>query len=504
MSTPAIKSTSQELTKSNLLAKNLVLNLIGFGAPLIVAVFAIPLLVKHIGLDRFGILTLAWVVIGYLSLLDMGLGRALTKIVAEKLGRGLEETVPSLIWTALVIMCSLGVVIAVMAMALSALLVEDVLNIPPELKHETISTFYLLSGSVPIVIISVAFRGILEAHQRFDIINGIRIPLGIYSFLAPLAVLPFSNNLFIIVLILVGGKLVGLLVQFLFCLRVVPLLKDAITFKASNAVMLFKFGSWMTVTNIISPFLIYVDRFIIGSLISVTAVAYYATPVEMVLKLLMISGALTGVLFPAFSTSFNMDPGRSQKLFQRGVKYVFLMIFPFSLLIVTFAHEGLDLWLGMEFSENSTVVLQCSAAGVLLLCLGQVPYAMIQGAGRPDLTAKLHFIELIVYIPILVLLTKTYGINGVAYAWLLRVSIDMICMYFFSQKVLNSKIMSLKHQIWIGLGALFILYLASTLSEIIGKMVFFVFVLVALIAITWKFFLLPEEKKLLMFKPTLS
>jgi O-antigen/teichoic acid export membrane protein len=502
LSTPAIRNTSRELTKSNLLAKNLALNLIGFGAPLVVAVFAIPLLVKHMGVDRFGILTLAWVVIGYLSLLDMGLGRALTKLVAEKLGSGLEETVPALIWTALVIMCSLGVVIAVIAMALSPLLIKDVLNIPPELKHETILTFYLLSGSVPIVIISVAFRGILEAHQRFDIVNGIRIPLGIYSFLAPLAVLPFSSSLFFIVLILVAGKLVGLLIQFLFCLHVVPLLRDAITFKSSNVVMLFKFGSWMTVTNIISPLLIYVDRFIIGSLISVTAVAYYATPVEMVLKLLMISGALTGVLFPAFSTSFDMDPGRSEKLFRKGVKYVFLMIFPFSLLIVTFAFEGLNLWLGMEFSEHSTIVLQCSAVGVLLLCLGQVPYAMVQGAGRPDLTAKLHFIELIVYIPILVLLTKTYGINGVALAWILRVSIDMICMYYFSQKILNSKMMALKHQIGIGLGALFLLYIASTLSDTIGKMVFFVVVVVALIAITWKFFLIPEEKKLLMFKST--
>lgn len=502
MSTPAFRNTSKELTKSNLLARNLVLNLIGFGAPLTVAVFAIPLLVKHMGVERFGILTLAWVVIGYLSLLDMGLGRALTKLVAEKLGSGLEETIPSLIWTALVIMCSLGVVIAVIAMVLSPLLIKDVLNIPAELKHETISTFYLLSGSVPIVIISVAFRGVLEAHQRFDIINGIRIPLGIYSFLAPLAVLPFSINLFFIVLILVIGKLVGLLIQFIFCLRVVPSLKHAITFKSSNAVMLFKFGSWMTVTNIISPLLIYADRFFIGSLISVTAVAYYATPVEMVLKLLMISGALTGVLFPAFSTSFETDPKRSEKLFQRGVKYVFLMIFPFSLLIVTFAHEGLNLWLGMEFSENSTVVLQCSAAGVLLLCLGQVPFAMIQGAGRPDLTAKLHFIELIIYIPVLVLFTKTYGINGVAYVWVLRVSIDMICMYYFSRKVLKSNIMELKHQIWIGLGAFFILYLASTFSDIVGKMIFFVVVIVVLIAITWKFFLIPEEKKLLLFKST--
>ena len=69
-------SARDKLTRGSLLARNTVWNLIGYGAPLVVAVFAIPLLVRGLGTSRFGVLTLAWVLVGYLSIFDLGLSRA--------------------------------------------------------------------------------------------------------------------------------------------------------------------------------------------------------------------------------------------------------------------------------------------------------------------------------------------------------------------------------------------------------------------------------------------
>ena len=76
------------LTGGSRLAHNSVLNLIGQGIPFLAAFFAIPLLIRGLGTDRFGVLTLAWMVIGYFSLFDLGLGRALTQVVAENASRG--------------------------------------------------------------------------------------------------------------------------------------------------------------------------------------------------------------------------------------------------------------------------------------------------------------------------------------------------------------------------------------------------------------------------------
>lgn len=59
---------------------------------------------------RFGVLALAWTVVGYFSPLGIGLGWALTNLVAEKPGnKGQDDEIPSLVWTAMSMMTVLGV-----------------------------------------------------------------------------------------------------------------------------------------------------------------------------------------------------------------------------------------------------------------------------------------------------------------------------------------------------------------------------------------------------------
>ena len=76
-------------------------------------------------------------------------------------------------------MAVLGILGTVVVATLSPWLVEGVLKMPEELRPETLTTFYLLAFSIPIVIGTTGLRGILEAHQRFGLVNAVRIPLGI-------------------------------------------------------------------------------------------------------------------------------------------------------------------------------------------------------------------------------------------------------------------------------------------------------------------------------------
>jgi O-antigen/teichoic acid export membrane protein len=491
-------STTDKLTRGSRLARNSVLNLLGYCTPLVVAIFAIPLLIRGLGTDRFGVLALAWVLIGYLSLFDLGLSRALTKLVAEKLGVGQEQEIPALVWTALFVMFFLGLGVTVVVSLLLPWLVRDILNIPQELYTETLTAFYLLAIFVPIVIISVGFRGILDAHQRFDLTNAVRIPLGIYSFIAPLLVLPFSRSLFPVVGILVAGRLIACLVQLLLCFHVVPSLRKDIVLRRTMVGPLIRFGSWMTVTNIVSPLMVYLDRFFIGALISVAAVAYYATPHEVVTKLLLISGSVMGVLFPAFSTSFAQDHSRTKLLFGRGVKCIFLILFPITLLIVTMAHDGLRFWLGDEFAQNSTKVLQWIAVGVFIHSLGQVPYALIQGVGRPDLTAKLHLIELPFYLICLWWIIGINGIVGAAIAWVLRIAVDTLFMFVMAQRLLQIREGMMWRKLLLMGFVLLTFVLATVLTGLAVKVLFLLLMLLTYVPTIWFLILAQEERALIV------
>ena len=86
-----------------LLVRNVLLNAIGQALPLAVGLVVIPFIVHGLGPDRFGLLSLAWVVMGYFTLFDLGLERATTKFVAEALGKGDEDKIPRLVWTAVMV-----------------------------------------------------------------------------------------------------------------------------------------------------------------------------------------------------------------------------------------------------------------------------------------------------------------------------------------------------------------------------------------------------------------
>jgi O-antigen/teichoic acid export membrane protein len=162
--------------KSSLLAKNVALNFIGQMIPLVIAVLTMPYVIHGLGPERFGILSIAWIVLGYFSMFDLGLGRSTTKFVAEALGKGETERISPIVWTSLISQLVLGIMGGIIWALITPFLVERVLNIPPELIGETRTTLYLLSFSILIIICSISLRGVLEAGQRFDLVNAVSIP----------------------------------------------------------------------------------------------------------------------------------------------------------------------------------------------------------------------------------------------------------------------------------------------------------------------------------------
>jgi O-antigen/teichoic acid export membrane protein len=484
------------LTGGRLLARNAVWNLLGYGAPMAVAVFCIPILIRGLGKERFGVLTLAWALIGYASLFDVGLGRALTQLVARKLGAGEDREVSSLAWTSLLLMLLLGFVGTATILLISPWLAGRGLHIPAALQKETLQSFRLLGLSLPFVITTAGLRGLLEAHQRFGPINALRIPMGVFTFAGPLLVLPFSKSLVPVVGTLVAGRIAVWAAHLLVCLRFLPELSRSIAWERSVAGPLLRFGGWMTVTNVVSPLMVTLDRFLIGALVSMTAVAYYATPYEVVTKCLLLPGALMGVMFPAFSAGFAQDRERTALLFGRSVKSLLLVLFPILLCTVALAQDGLKLWLGPEFAQHSFRVLQWLAVGVFINGLAYVPFAFLQGAGRPDLTATLHLIELPLYLGLLWWLIGTRGIEGAAIAWSARVAVDALFLFVLAKRLLPGESpMRLRTALLPAL-ALLILALAALLQGPIVKGLFLLVTILCFVLVTWFRILTPEERSL--------
>jgi len=419
----------------SLIARNALLNLIGQAVPLLVGVVTIPFVVRGLGVDRFGLLSLAWVVLGYFTIFDLGLGRATTKYVAEAVGRGEDDQIPKIVWTSVTVQAAMGLIGALVLVGITDLLVERILNIPPELLSEAKDTFHLLALSIPLVLVSSSFSGVMEAVQRFDLVNAVRIPSSALTYILPLVGVNLGWGLPGIVALLLLARLATLVAFITIDLRIVPHMRR---YSGSAALLsrLFSFGGWITVSSMVGPILVYLDRFIIGTILTIAALAYYTAPYEAVTRLWIVSASLTATLFPAFST---LDgSGRKQTLgmfFSRSVKYVLLTTGPVVVVIYLFAGEILQIWLGSDFAAESTLAMQVLAFGVLINSLAHTPFAFLQGIGRPDIPAKFHLLELPVYLVAAWILVSRFGIPGAAGAWTMRVALDAFLLFVAAFKI---------------------------------------------------------------------
>lgn len=471
----------------------------GYLAPLLVAVFVIPQLISGMGTDRFGVLALCWMILGYFSLFDLGLGRALTKIVGENIGANREEEVPTIIITGLVLMLILGLMSLILVIALSKILATRILHIPILLQDESYYSFRILAFSLPFVTLTAGLRGLFEAYQRFGIINIIRTLNGIFTFIVPLVAIQFSPLLNVTIAGLAIVRVFIFLLYFLLLFSIITSLKN-IKFRKSCAISMIKLGGWMSVSNIIGPIMVYFDRFLIGMWLTVTAVAYYVTPYEIITKILLVATALARVLFPAFSTTITSDHSKSIELYSRGLRIVIFILFPIIMLFQLFAFYGLDIWVGQEFADHGTPVLQWLALGVLWNAVAQISFSLIQAAGRADITAKLHVLETPVYLFLLFALIKSSGITGAALAWTLRIIIDAFILLLISKRMVKEAIPMFNGVLFALVSSipLTLIFVSSLLLEI--RLIVFVIFLLLFVNYSWKYLLTAVEKKhLLLF-----
>lgn len=470
---------------SRVLARNTILNFAGLVLPLGVALLCVPLLVNRMGTDRFGVLALAWVIAGYFSLFDLGLGRALTKLVAERLGKTSEYELSTLVWTAVALTSMLGILGAVVLWAATPWLTSAALKIPSELRGEASIALQFTALSIPIAVSTSCIRGVLEAKQRFDIVNAIRIPFGALTFIGPVCALPFSVSLVPAAVILFTIRIIGAFATVGGCFVAMPSLKDNVKFQIAAVRELIKFGMWLTVTNIISPVMTYFDRFVIAMTISASAVAYYSTPYDLVTRLWVVPAALGSALFPAFAATIASNLRERRAIFTSGTAATFLAAFPATFLVIIYADEVMTLWIGSVFAAESFKVLRWLALGVFINCLAQIAFTLIQGLGRPDFTAKLHLVEAPFYVLLLLFLLGRMGIEGAAIAWTVRVAVDALVLFVKSWKLVGEEWRAVSRQIAIIFVSLMALGIAMEVTQPTLKALFSAGVLLFFIVLIW-------------------
>lgn len=406
-----------------------IFNLLGNILPILVALVSVPVIAHHAGVERLGALGVVWALVGYFGFLDFGLSRVVTRRVANAVEQGrLSEELTELrgfFWWWVV---PVLVMIALSFLGLHALFAGYLPSGP--MGQELTQVWAWIAWSIPVTLATNWLRGILEGLQRFARINVLRTVFGTWTYAAPAIAVLYLPTLEVMIASIVLGRIVAFVAHALACLQAEREIILGPAPRRSGSVQRFLTeGGWMTVSNLISPLMVYFDRFVLAALLPAKSVAWYVTSQEVMLRTLLIPGALAGVLFPRFSGASNSAALATYiALYQRGIRVVAALMLPLCLLAAAGAYDAMRIWMGEPFALNSYRVVEIIAVGIFANSIAQLPFAWLQGMGRSKLTAQLHIVEFPLYAAGLYFCVGYWGIVGAAWMWTFRVLMDCLLL----------------------------------------------------------------------------
>lgn len=413
---------------------NVVWSFAGLGVPLIVAFLTIPSLIARLGVERFGLLALAWGLIGFAGIFDLGIGRATTQTISRLRGSNQLAQIPAVISIAAKFSLRAGGAGAILLSIAVLAGVQTHIKYGEALSAEVTSAAYLLALAIPIQSMSAMFRGVNEAFENFREISLVRIGLGIANFFGPFCAALITTHLAALVSTLLLSRLIAF---FLFrrCAKTyltgeasTEALTDLSKVSPQIARQLLSFGAWFTVSSVLYPFLAQADRFLIGAVVSAAAVGTYVVPYEIVVQSLILVGAITTVMFPRLSALIGSRPTEGVRAFYRWLMLATTMMLLVSAILAVSLPYLLTLWLRGTLPDGAISVGQILCVGLAPYTVGTMYVALIHAYNRADITGKVNLLEVPIFLAVLYWMTAHHGIQGAAWAWVIRVTLNALLL----------------------------------------------------------------------------
>lgn len=401
-------------------------NIAAIVIPTLVALPVLGMLARMLDVELFGIFTLIFAILGYASVFDMGLSRALVRSIS--INRNSNVDIKEYLFASSITIVSIGCIVSLVIFLFKAN-IASLLNVTDVIYADVINCLFLVSFVIPFLLLNIVWQSYLEGLERFKELTVLKVVTSILLSVMPLLFMFIKNSIVFAVAGLVFARLISFFVFYFYACRELKKYSHYRFFNRVKLKELFKFGSWLTISNIVSPMMVYFDRFVLSSMVGASNVALYTAPSEIVSKLLMVPSAVSKTLFPKISNK--LDTKVVYKVFGFLLLVVFFMALPF----FVFSEQILTLWLGSGYEAASTT-LRILLVGFIFNSLAQIPYTYIQAKGFSNVTAKIHLLEVIPYFMLLNLLVDLYSFNGAALAWSIRVFIDfsILCLFFLKMK----------------------------------------------------------------------
>ena len=413
------------------LLKNSTWNLLGTAASAAVMVPAMGFFARTLDAESFGLLALVLAFVGYASVLDGGFARAVVREVAA-IGAN-NADIPKIMGTALWVVLAIGVLAALVFVAIAPWLV-GLMHVSSDLYIGAVNGFRLSALIAPVILVTMVWLAPMEGLNQFAGLNLIRsVGFALIVGVSIVAVLIEPRFESAVLGLLIGRVLMAALSGWSSS-RLTGHCFGAFDRMALQA--LYRFGGWITVSNLVTPLLDYLDRFVLSIMGGASSLAYYAAPADGMQKMQSLPGAVARALFPLLSARQGED---LRQLIMRALLIQALIGFGVAVSLIAFSDQIIALWLGADFVEASSPVSKILAVGFAFNAMAWVPQTALQAMGYAKCTAFVSMCQILPYVLLLIVLISAFGLVGAAAAWAARAFVDLCLLGWVYRRTILRK-----------------------------------------------------------------
>lgn len=397
------------------LSKNIVYNVFGQGALIVLNLLAVKFIFRGLGDDALGIIFFTQtlnVVLG--DVLARGFSSAITREVTAHLHndpgyvRKLISTFSTLYWGAYALL-------ATVVILSSPMIAGRWVNLESMDVATATQALRILGVSMLLALPRAFYAAVMRGLERMEFNNFIDVSVLAVQQLGIILILTTGRDLSAVSWWIAGCMALSVLFYILVCGRFLSFRSLVPAFSPAVFMRNLGYSLKMLTISLFSTIHSQADKVVISRLLPMGALGYYGAAYSTVFKGAFIARSVSQAAFPSFS--FLFENGGHKDLI---VKYRKLQDFLCFLSMPVFS--------AIVFAELPVFtylfdvsIAQMLLLPVILLCVGSymnvtlaVPYTLAPAVGKPGIIARSHFFAIFVTIPSAVLFIYFFGLKGAA------------------------------------------------------------------------------------------
>jgi len=428
----------------NIIKKNIAANFAGNIWQALMSLVFVPLYIKFMGIESYGLVGIFAMLQAMFAILDMGLSVVVNREMARLSALpGREQEMRNLVRSLEVIYWSIAIFIGITAMAMAPFIAQHWVK-AEQLSAQTIEQALLIMGFAIALQWPVSFySGGLMGLQRQVLLNVITIGMSTLRGAGAVLILWLISptiQAFFSWQIIISGINTCLLAWFLW--HRLPHTGKTATFQMQLLAGVWRFAAGMFVIGILGTILTQLDKIILSKMLTLEMFGFYTLAGVVAMSLYYLIKPVYSAIYPRFTQLVSLDNQEGLKqLYHKSCQLMSVLIFPVTVVVAMFSYEILLIWTQNPLTaEKAHLLVSILICGSALNGLMYIPYALQLANGWTKLALYGNLIAVIIMAPMIVYLTIQFGAVGGASVWvILNILYFLIYIPFMHRRLLVSE-----------------------------------------------------------------